>query len=251
MLFRSTADARRRLQAIENFAELGSGFNISMQDLDIRGAGNMLGAEQSGFIADLGYETYQKILNEAVQELKSEEFADLFADEPLSKDRKGQVMYVTDCLIESDLEMYFPESYVPGSSERMMLYREMDNLEEEQGIQAFIQRLTDRFGPIPKVGLDLIDTVRLRCIAKTLGMEKIQLRNGRMTCYFVSQKNASYYQSDVFDKILQYAQNQIHTSRLREINSKRSLQIEKIENNQSYYSVIPDEAEGTSSETDI
>lgn len=225
-----TADARRRLQAIENFAELGSGFNISMQDLDIRGAGNMLGAEQSGFIADLGYETYQKILNEAVQELKSEEFADLFADEPLSKDRKGQVMYVTDCLIESDLEMYFPESYVPGSSERMMLYREMDNLEEEQGIQAFIQRLTDRFGPIPKVGLDLIDTVRLRCIAKTLGMEKIQLRNGRMTCYFVSQKNASYYQSDVFDKILQYAQNQIHTSRLREINSKRSLQIEKIEN---------------------
>jgi transcription-repair coupling factor (superfamily II helicase) len=225
-----TTEARRRLQAIENFAELGSGFSIAMQDLDIRGAGNMLGAEQSGFIADLGYETYQKILNEAVQELKDEEFSDLFPDEQLGKNSEGNPTYVSDCLVESDLEMLFPDAYVPGSSERMSLYREMDQLEAETEINAFCKRLEDRFGPIPKQGLDLIDMVRLRRLAKTLGMEKVLLKSGRMTCYFVSNPNAAFYKSTAFDNILKYTGLHLKTTRLREKDSKRSLVVENIEN---------------------
>jgi len=225
-----TPEARRRLQAIENFADLGSGFNIAMQDLDIRGAGNMLGAEQSGFIADLGFETYQKILNEAVQELKDEEFSELYADEKHATDSEGSPTYVADCLVESDMELLFPDSYVPGSSERMSLYREMDNLEAESEIEAFRNRLTDRFGPIPKVGSDLIEMVRLRRMAKTLGMEKVVLKTGKMTCYFVSNPNSSFYQSKAFDGILNYTQTHLKTTRLRELNNKRSLVVENVEN---------------------
>jgi len=225
-----TSEARRRLQAIENFADLGSGFNIAMQDLDIRGAGNMLGAEQSGFIADLGFETYQKILNEAVQELKDEEFSELYADEKHATDREGQATYVADCLVESDLELLFPDAYVPGSSERMSLYREMDNLEAESEIQAFKNRLIDRFGAIPQVGSDLIDMVRLRRIAKTLGMEKVVLKTGKMTCFFVNNPNSGFYQSTAFDVILKYAQTHLKTTRLREQNHRRSIVVENVEN---------------------
>jgi transcription-repair coupling factor (superfamily II helicase) len=225
-----TPEARRRLQAIENFADLGSGFNIAMQDLDIRGAGNMLGAEQSGFIADLGFETYQKILNEAVQELKDEEFPELYANEHHATDREGHPTYVADCSVESDLELLFPESYVPGSSERMSLYREMDNLEAEADIVAFETRLTDRFGPIPQVGSDLIEVVRLRRYAKNLGMEKIVLKNNQMICFFVTNQQSAFYQSAAFDGILRYAQTHIKSTRLREQNGKRSLVVEKVEN---------------------
>jgi len=225
-----TPEARRRLQAIENFSELGSGFNISMQDLDIRGAGNMLGAEQSGFIADLGYETYQKILNEAVQELKDEEFSELYAGEEHAADSEGLQTFVSDCSVESDLELLFPESYVPGSSERMTLYREMDNLESETDINAFETRLTDRFGPIPKVSSELIEVVRLRRIAKNLGMEKIALKNGQMFCYFVGNQQSIFYQSAAFDGIIRYAQNNMKNTKLREQNGKRSLVIKNIEN---------------------
>jgi transcription-repair coupling factor (superfamily II helicase) len=224
-----TADARRRLQAIENFSELGSGFNIAMQDLDIRGAGNLLGAEQSGFIADLGYETYQKILAEAVQELKDEEFPALYANEQQSS-RDGIHSYVADCTVESALELYFPESYVPGDSERINLYREMDGLETEQEIIAFEQRLNDRFGPIPSLASDLIQVVRLRLLAKQLGMEKVILKNGQMICYFVSNHMSSFYQSPVFENILNYIRNHIKSTRLREQNTKRSLVVENIEN---------------------
>jgi transcription-repair coupling factor (superfamily II helicase) len=225
-----TPEARRRLQAIENFADLGSGFNIAMQDLDIRGAGNMLGAEQSGFIADLGFETYQKILNEAVQELKDEEFSELYKDEQQAEDREGNITYVADCSVESDMELYFPESYVPGSSERMSLYREMDNLEADTDIQAFEARLTDRFGPIPDVGLDLIEVVRLRRMAKRLGMEKVVLKSDQMTCYFVNNQHSVFYQSAAFDRILKYAGEHIKNTRLREQNDKRSLVIKNVEN---------------------
>ncbi|MEA4839693.1 MAG: transcription-repair coupling factor [Bacteroidales bacterium] len=225
-----TPEARRRLQAIENFSDLGSGFNISMQDLDIRGAGNMLGAEQSGFIADLGYETYQKILNEAVQELKDEEFPELYAGEEHATDREGNQTYVSDCAVESDMELLFPESYVPGSSERMSLYREMDNLESETDIKTFETRLIDRFGPIPKVSAELIEVVRLRRMAKNLGMEKIVLKNGQMICYFVSNQHSIFYQSAAFDGILRYAQNQMKNTKLREQNGKRSLVIKNVEN---------------------
>jgi len=225
-----TTEARRRLQAIENFSDLGSGFNISMQDLDIRGAGNMLGAEQSGFIADLGFETYQKILNEAVQELKDEEFPELYAGEQHALDSEGHQTYVADCLVESDLELLFPDAYIPGSSERMSLYREMDNLESEADILAFETRLIDRFGPIPKVSADLIEVVRLRRLAKNLGMEKITLKNSQMICYFVNNQLSTFYQSTVFDGILKYAQNNMKNTRLREQNGKRSLVIKNIEN---------------------
>jgi transcription-repair coupling factor (superfamily II helicase) len=225
-----TTEARRRLQAIENFADLGSGFNIAMQDLDIRGAGNMLGAEQSGFIADLGFETYQKILNEAVQELKDEEFSDLYADETHDSRDEEHPNYVSDCLVESDLALFFPDAYVPGSSERMSLYRELDNLETESELQAFRHRLTDRFGPIPEEGSDLIEMVNLRRTAKTLGMEKVVLKSGKMTCFFVGNPHSTFYQSKAFDGILRYTQTHAKTTRLREQNTKRSLVIEDVEN---------------------
>ena len=225
-----TSEARRRMQAIENFSDLGSGFNISMQDLDIRGAGNMLGAEQSGFIADLGFETYQKILNEAVQELKDEEFSDLYAGEQHALDSEGHQTYVADCTVESDMELLFPDSYVPGSSERMSLYREMDNLESETDILAFEARLIDRFGPIPKVSTELIEVVRLRRLARNLGMEKVVLKNGQMICYFVSNQVSTFYQSAAFDGILRYAQNNMKNTKLREQNGKRSFVIKNIEN---------------------
>lgn len=224
-----TPEARRRLQAIENFSDLGSGFNIAMQDLDIRGAGNMLGAEQSGFIADLGYETYQKILSEAVQELKDEEFSELYSQEQ-TLGRDGLHSYVSDCSVESDMEMMFPDSWVPGSSERMNLYREMDNLETEIEINAFENRMIDRFGPIPKIAAELIQVIRFRRIAKSLGMEKVILKNGQMICYFVSNPLSAFYQSVTFDNILGYIRNRLKHTRLRDVNGKRSLVIENIQN---------------------
>jgi len=220
-----TPDAKRRLQAIENFSELGSGFNIAMQDLDIRGAGNLLGAEQSGFIADLGFEAYQRILNEAMQELRDEEF-------PLSSEQeeanRADCCYVSDSLLESDLSLYFAENYVPGSSERMLLYREMDQLEKEEDIRAFEKRMIDRFGPIPSEGQDLIDVVRLRISAGQLGMEKIILKNNQMICHFVSNPKSSFYQSSCFDRILNYVQQHYKKTRLREQQGKRSLLIEQV-----------------------
>ena len=220
-----TPDAKRRLQAIENFSELGSGFNIAMQDLDIRGAGNLLGAEQSGFIADLGFEAYQRILNEAMQELRDEEF-------PLSSEQeeanRADCRYVSDSLLESDLSLYFSENYVPGSSERMLLYREMDQFEKEEDIRAFEKRMIDRFGPIPSEGQDLIDVVRLRISAGQLGMEKIILKNNQMICHFVSNPKSSFYQSSCFDRILNYVQQHYKKTRLREQQGKRSLLIEQV-----------------------
>ena len=165
-----------------------------------------------------------------MQELKDEEFSELYADEKHATDSEGSPTYVADCLVESDMELLFPDSYVPGSSERMSLYREMDNLEAESEIEAFRNRLTDRFGPIPKVGSDLIEMVRLRRMAKTLGMEKVVLKTGKMTCYFVNNPNSSFYQSKAFDGILNYTQTHLKTTRLRELNNKRSLVVENVEN---------------------
>ena len=157
-----TPEARRRLEALENFSGLGSGFNLAMQDLDIRGAGNLLGAEQSGFMEDLGYETYQKILSQAVTELKNEEFQDIYAEEMAQGNRLSGDDFVDDCAVESDLEMYFPDTYVPGSSERMLLYRELDKIEDDRELAAYRQRLVDRFGPVPHEGEELMHVVRLR-----------------------------------------------------------------------------------------
>lgn len=222
-----SSDARRRLQAIENFAELGSGLHIAMQDLDIRGAGNLLGAEQSGFIADLGYETYQKILAEAVQELRRDEFAGLY--ETQSDENKQDIHFVDDVLVESDLELMFPVTYIPNDAERIAIYREMDNMESESQIIDFMARLEDRFGKIPPQGRELIRIVRLRRIAKSLGIEKVVLKNGQMTLYLVSDPNSSYYTSSAFDRLLDFVQKQPRRCRLQEKGAKRSVAVMSVD----------------------
>ena len=222
-----TQEARRRLQAIENFSELGSGIHIAMQDLDIRGAGNMLGAEQSGFIADLGYETYQKILEEAVDELKAEEFADLYSNATENCPDTGSE-YVRETYIESDLELMFPPTYIPNDSERVSLYRELDKMEEERDILAFTERLKDRFGKVPKEGKELIRVVRLRRMAKTLGMEKVILKKGQMSIFLVTNPESPYYESEAFDKLLGFIQKHPRECTLREQNGKRSIVIKNV-----------------------
>ena len=225
-----TPEAKRRLQAIENFSDLGSGIHIAMQDLDIRGAGNMLGAEQSGFIADLGYETYQKILNEAVKELKTEEFADLYAEEPeVGEEKISGENFVDECTVESDLELLFPNEYIPSSSERMLLYRELDNMELDKDVSEFKLRLEDRFGKIPSEGLELLRIVPLRRIAKRLGVEKVFLKAGRMTLFFVNNPDSPYYQSAAFGKIIDYMGRYPRACNLREQNGKRSMVIKNVE----------------------
>lgn len=224
-----TPEARRRLQAIENFSELGSGIHVAMQDLDIRGAGNMLGAEQSGFIADLGYETYQKILTEAVNELKNEEFADLYHELEEGKEKLEGDDFVTETVIESDLELLFPVLYIPNDSERITLYRELDNMEKEMDILAFVERLEDRFGKVPPEGKELIRVVRLRRIGKSLGMEKVILKNKRMSVQLVSNADSPYYQSQAFDKLLLFIQNHPKRCDLSEKNGKRTILIKSVE----------------------
>lgn len=230
-----TPDARRRLQAIETFAELGSGFNIAMQDLDIRGAGNMLGAEQSGFIADLGYETYQRILNEAVHELKDEEFADLYADK---QDENAGSTYVTDCQIDTDMELMFSDEYIENVSERISLYRELDNLQNETELAEFESNIEDRFGKIPKQSLGLMLIVRLRWLAQKYGVERLILKNGGMTAYLVSNLNSNYYQSDEFGKILQYMTSHPRTTKLREENGKRSVKFSNVKSVEEAWQIL-------------
>ena len=216
-----TPEARRRLQAIETFAELGSGFNIAMQDLDIRGAGNMLGAEQSGFIADLGYETYQKILNEAVHELKDEEFAELYADE--RAENESSTIFVTDCQIDSDLEVLFSSNYIENVSERISLYRELDSIQDEASLVEFEKRLEDRFGKIPIEGQSLMLVVKLRWLAMRYGVEKLVLKNEQMTAFLVSNPQSPYYQSESFGRLLQYMTTHPRKCQLRERNMRRSV----------------------------
>ena len=196
-----------------------------MQDLDIRGAGNLLGSEQSGFITDLGYETYQKILKEAVSELKSEEFAELYEEENSRNDN-----FVSDCVIETDMELLFPATYIENESERILLYQELDNMEREEDIEQFKAKLEDRFGRIPKQGIDLIHVVTLRRLAKTLGMEKVTLKQGKMNLYFISDEKSNYFQSDVFGKIIDFVQREPKRSALRENRGKRILTIGYIDN---------------------
>ena len=216
-----TPEARRRLEALENFSELGSGFNLAMQDLDIRGAGNLLGAEQSGFMEDLGYETYQKILNQAVTELKNDEFADMYAEEIAAGNHLTGDAFVEDCAVESDLEMYFPDTYVPGSAERMLLYRELDNISDDDALDAYRQRLIDRFGAMPHEGEELLQVVPLRRYGKSLGCEKIILKQGRMQMQFVSNPNSAYYKSATFGKVLNYIAANARRCDLKEVRGKR------------------------------
>lgn len=213
-------ESRRRLEALETFSELGSGIQIAMQDLDIRGAGNLLGAEQSGFIADLGYETYQKILNQAMQELREEEAT---VNKEQSKQKEQLFVGDIDTVVEADLALYFPDQYVPSDSERMLLYRELDNLHTDEQLNAYRMRLIDRFGPVPHEGEELMMVVPLRRMAGKLGCEKLMLKQGRMTLFFVSNPNSPFYQSSAFDSILQFVATNPRRCQFRDTNGKRSL----------------------------
>ena len=229
-------ESRRRLEALENFSDLGSGIHIAMQDLDIRGAGNLLGAEQSGFIADLGYETYVKILQQAVVELHNEAPVSsptlggrpkgTATPPPIGEGWKGA--FVSDCSLDSDLEMYFPDQYVPSDSERMLLYRELDGLQTDEQLAAYRTRLIDRFGKVPEVGEELMLVVPLRRLGKSLGCERILLKQGRMTLFFVSQQDSPFYQSEVFDRILNYVAQNPRRCQFREQNGKRSMLISDV-----------------------
>ena len=223
-----TPDARRRLQAIESFSNLGSGIHIAMQDLDIRGAGNLLGAEQSGFIADLGYETYQKILAEAVQELRNDEFSELGAPDERQLEQLEGDAFVNECSLESDLPMFFPESYVPGSSERMLLYRELDGLERDEDVEAFRQRMADRFGPVPQEGEELIRVVQLRRLGRQAGAERIFLKSGRMVLYFVQSADDRYFRSKSFGQCLAFMSLNAHRCNLRDTHGRRSMVVQDV-----------------------
>ena len=258
-------DSRRRLEALENFSDLGSGINIAMQDLDIRGAGNMLGAEQSGFISDLGYETYQKILNEAMAELRNESpttdistaEGSIYSQAQQQTKTAGKKvtttlppaggggntwgeasLFVSDCQLESDLEMYFPETYVPSDSERMLLYRELDNTRDDRELLAYRQRLEDRFGKLPPQAEELLHVVKLRRLGKQLGCEKIMLKQGRMFLYFVSNMNSPYYQSEAFGRIIDFATHNVTRCQLREQNGKRSMVVTAVPSVQQAVSVV-------------
>ena len=228
-----TSDARRRLQAIETFAELGSGFNIAMQDLDIRGAGNILGAEQSGFITDLGYETYQKILNEALSELRDQEFSQLFADR---KDANNN--YVHDCFIESDMELMLPNWYVESQTERMALYRELDNIQNEHALEEYRKRLTDRFGRIPDEAGDLMTMVRLRWLAQRYGVERLILKRGKMHAYLVSNQKSAFYESAEFETLIQFCMTNYKRCALSEKDNKRIVQVSNINSVDDAYNVF-------------
>ncbi|MFM7234770.1 MAG: TRCF domain-containing protein, partial [Flavobacteriales bacterium] len=194
-----TEDARKRLSAIEQFSDLGSGLHIAMRDLDIRGAGNLLGGEQSGFINDIGFETYQKILNEAIDELKQEHFKDLY-DEEIQRSQS----FVKETVLETDFEILIPDEYVSSITERIALYKELDDIASEEGMEAFTTHLTDRFGEIPKPTVALIETMRLRWLAREIGFEKLVLKSGKMIGYFVSKENSPFYQSEKFSHVLEF-----------------------------------------------
>lgn len=218
-----TPEARRRLKAIEEYSDLGSGFNIAMQDLDIRGAGNLLGGEQSGFIADIGLETYQRILNEAMLELKEEEFKDLFAT-PKDKDEEEEKMqFVSDCIIDTDMELLFPDSYIDNITERLRLYRELDNIESEEALSVFEKSLEDRFGPLPQPTIELLQVVRLRWLGMKMGMEKMILKNAAMIVFFVSNQYSPFYQSATFSRILHFLQYNPGVFSMKEGKNKLSM----------------------------
>ncbi len=216
-----TQEAQKRLRALEEFSDLGEGINIAMRDLDIRGAGNILGAEQSGFISDIGFETYHKILDEAILELKETEFQDIF-------DKEEEKSYVADCTIETDMEVRFPADYINSTQERVSLYSELDRTKTEEALMRFTDHLIDRFGPIPKQVNDLLNTVRLRWIAKDLGFEKILLRHHNMTAYFVSNPESKYFESATFQKNMQYVMTHPKRTALKETNDKLQLTVKEV-----------------------
>jgi transcription-repair coupling factor (superfamily II helicase) len=219
-----TDEARKRLKAIEDFADLGSGFNIAMRDLDIRGTGNMLGAEQSGFISEIGFEMYNQILDEAMLELKENEFKDVFKTDHEEKE------FVKDCQIETDMEVMIPDRYISNITERLSLYKELDNAKDEEALNKFREKLIDRFGPLPKQTQELINTVQLRWLAKKIGFERLLLKNKRMLGYFIANEESPFYQSKIFSQVLKFIQENSERCKMREKNGKLTLSFENISN---------------------
>jgi transcription-repair coupling factor (superfamily II helicase) len=230
-----TPEARRRLKAIEEFSELGSGFSIAMQDLDIRGAGNLLGAEQSGFITDIGFETYHRILNEAILELKESSFHELYEQEQeeLIEKQITQQKFIADCQIETDLELLLPDNYINNISERIRLYRELDNIEIEEKLLDFENQLKDRFGELPLQTIELMNVVRLRWLAVELGFEKIILKRGRMVTYFINNQESPYYKSTIFSKILGFIQQNPKDIKMKEAKNKLTMSFDHVKNVQN------------------
>jgi transcription-repair coupling factor (superfamily II helicase) len=218
-----TNEARQRLRAIEEFSDLGSGFHVAMRDLDIRGAGNLLGGEQSGFISEIGFEMYHKILDEAIQELKETEFSTLYQEEV--RERK----FVSDCQIDTDLEILLPSDFVNNVTERLVLYKDLDSLQNEEQLVEYESKLRDRFGPIPVPAKQLLNTIRLRWLAEKLGFEKILLKNKRFIGYFVSNPTSPFYQSEIFTGVLKFVQTNSQRCRLKEEKSRLSLTMKDIE----------------------
>lgn len=226
-------DSRKRLETLEQFNELGSGFQIAMRDLDIRGAGNLLGGEQSGFIAEIGFEMYQKILAEAIRELKRTDFKDVFAEE---LERKKD--FVADCTIDTDLEILIPESYVDNITERLSLYTQLDDLEEDTELEQFATELTDRFGPIPPQVQELLTTIRSRWLAKELGFEKLILKNKQMRLYFISDPDYAYFESETFNAILDFIQKSVNNARLKQVGKNFMLVVENIKRMSDVHSFL-------------
>lgn len=214
-----TSEARKRLEALVQFSDLGSGFNIAMKDLDIRGAGNLLGGEQSGFIADIGFEMYQKILNEAMEELRESEFKDLFAE----RNTDQFTQYVKDCVIETDLEIRIPDDYVNNVAERLSLYQKLDSLENKEALDQYAKTMEDRFGPLPKVVKELFHSFELRWLAQQMGIERLVMKSGSMVAYFISNPQSAYYDSELFQQMLRYIQKQPKDCKLSEKNDKLRL----------------------------
>jgi transcription-repair coupling factor (superfamily II helicase) len=227
-----TDEAQKRLRAIEEFATVGSGFNIAMRDLDIRGAGNILGAEQSGFISEIGYDMYHKILNEAIEELKESDFHDPFANQN-DNTQSQQTQFVKECVIETDLEVLLPDDYVSNISERLQLYKELNDLVSEEELDGYRERLIDRFGPIPQATQELVKTITLRRMAKEFGIEKLVLKQGRMVCYFSSNKDNPFFKSENFNRLILYVQNHPRTVHMRETVDRLSLVCDNVDSIQS------------------
>lgn len=216
-----TPEARRRLKALEDFSDLGSGFNIALRDLDIRGAGDLLGGEQSGFISDIGYEMYQRIIDEAIRELKSKQFKSLYAEQPVD-------VLPTDCLIDTDMELLIPDSYVSNVSERLSLYKELDSIENDDQLASFSKKLMDMFGKIPESTRELILSIKLRKLARNIGFEKISLKNNKLIGHFVSDPHSDYFSSDHFSKVLNYVQNHPQTCKMKQQSDKLSITMANI-----------------------
>jgi transcription-repair coupling factor (superfamily II helicase) len=223
-----TPEARRRLKAIEEYSELGSGMNIALQDLDIRGAGNILGAEQSGFIADVGFETYNKILNEALRELKEGKFDDTFSDNEQNEEDEDLISVDYDCQIETDMDILIPDYYVSSTSERIKLYKELDEIKDENSLSIFKINLEDRFGKIPKETERIFELIKLKWLAIKIGFQKIVIRNNTLLAYFPSNQQSNYYSSPKFAKVLNYVQHNPQNLQIKEINEKLSLKVLKV-----------------------